>query len=243
MRIHLFGLLCASCALPVAVAATPTPDPLATDEAKTLYAIGVVVGRNLSPFALTPAELAIVKAGIDAQVNGTKPAVDLSVYGPKIQPFAAARQHAVAEREEAAGAAYLDTAARASGATRTPSGAVVETLTAGTGANPTADDRVTVQYEGRLIDGTVFDSSRSRGEPATMALKGVIPCWTEALPLMKVGGKSRVVCPAQLAYGERGSGPLIRPGSTLVFDIELLDIPAAAPATPPAATSSPAARP
>jgi FKBP-type peptidyl-prolyl cis-trans isomerase len=233
MRTLLAGLLFASFTVTVSGAATPTPDPLATDDAKTLYSIGIVVGRNLSPFALTPAELAIVKAGIDAQVNGTKPAVDLSVYGPKIQPFAAARQHAVAEREEAAGAAYLDKAARESGATRTPSGAVVETLTAGTGANPTADDRVTVQYEGRLIDGTVFDSSRSRGEPATMALKGV----------MKVGGKSRVVCPANLAYGERGSGPLIRPGSTLVFDIELIDIPAAAAATPPAAAAPPAARP
>jgi FKBP-type peptidyl-prolyl cis-trans isomerase len=81
-----------------------------------------------------------------------------------------------------------------------------------------------VQYEGRLIDGTVFDSSRARGEPATMALTGVIPCWTEAVPLMKVGGRSRVVCPAKLAYGERGSGPVIRPGATLVFDIELLAI-------------------
>jgi FKBP-type peptidyl-prolyl cis-trans isomerase len=236
MRTLLAGLLCASLSLSVAVGATPTPDPLATDDAKTLYSMGIVIGRNLSAFALTPAELAIVKAGIDAQVNGTQPAVDLNVYGPKIQPFAAARQHAVAEREEAAGATYLDTAARTAGATRTASGAVVETLTAGTGASPTADDRVTVQYEGRLIDGTVFDSSRSRGEPATMSLKGVIPCWTEALPLMKVGGKSRIVCPARLAYGERGSGPVIRPGSTLVFDIELIDIPAAA-------TTAPAPRP
>jgi len=222
---------------PATAAASDSP---ATDEERTLYAIGLVIGRNLTPFSLTPAELATVKAGIDAEVSGAKPAVDLSVYGPKIQPFAVARQHAVAEREEAAGASYLETAAQAPGAIRTPSGAVVQTLVAGTGASPTADDRVTVQYEGRLIDGTVFDSSIARGAPFTTALRGVIPCWTDAVPLMKVGGKSRLVCPAKLAYGERGSGPNIRPGATLVFDIELLDIPAAGAASPAAGMKAPA---
>jgi FKBP-type peptidyl-prolyl cis-trans isomerase len=199
------------------------PEP-ATEEERTVYALGLVLGRNVSSFSLTPKELELVKAGLDASIAGTKPAVDLAIYGPKIQPLQVARVHAQAEREEAAGATYLESAAKVEGAVRTPSGAVLQSITPGDGPSPTTADRVRVQYEGRLIDGTVFDSSRARGEPATMALTGVIPCWTEAVPLMKVGGRSRVVCPAKLAYGERGSGPVIRPGATLVFDIELLAI-------------------
>jgi FKBP-type peptidyl-prolyl cis-trans isomerase len=99
-----------------------------------------------------------------------------------------------------------------------------------------------VNYEGTLIDGTVFDSSIKRGQPAVFNVGAVIPCWSEALMLMKVGGKSHVVCPAELAYGDRGAPPRIRPGSTLVFDIQLLDIlppPPPAPAAPPAAGAPP----
>ena len=98
------------------------------------------------------------------------------------------------------------------------------TLTPGTGAVPTADDTVQVHYHGSLVDGTVFDSSVQREQPATFALKGVIKCWAEGLQRMHVGGKSHLVCPAQLAYGERGMPPRIKPGATLVFDVELLEI-------------------
>jgi hypothetical protein len=97
-------------------------------------------------------------------------------------------------------------------------------VTPGTGASPKATDTVTVTYEGRLTDGTVFDSSAQHGEPATVPLNGVIKCWTEALQLAKVGGRSRLVCPADLAYGDQGWPPLIKPGATLVFDVELLRI-------------------
>jgi len=99
----------------------------------------------------------------------------------------------------------------------------MRTITAGTGASPTAADVVKVQYEGKLIDGTVFDSSIKRNEPAEFPLGAVVPCWTEALQLMKKGGRSQVVCPANLAYGDRGSPPVIPPGSTLSFEVELLD--------------------
>jgi FKBP-type peptidyl-prolyl cis-trans isomerase FkpA len=208
-------------ATPSVAAAPVIPD---TEEARTLYALGLVLGRNISSFGLTPSELVTVKAGLDAAVLGGKPAVDLAVYGPKLQAFQAGRAHAIAEREEASGAAYLENAAQAAGAIRTPSGAVYQVLTPGDGPSPTASDRVKVQYEGRLIDGTVFDSSKAHGDAATMALSGVIPCWSEAVPLMKVGGRSRIVCPAKLAYGDRGSGPTIRPGATLVFDIDLIAI-------------------
>lgn len=87
-----------------------------------------------------------------------------------------------------------------------------------------ANDHVRVHYEGRLIDGTVFESSRTRGTPATLPVRGVIPCWSEALQAMRVGDRGRVVCPAELAHGERGAPPVIKPGATLVFDNELLGV-------------------
>ena len=94
----------------------------------------------------------------------------------------------------------------------------------GTGASPKATDTVKVHYHGTLTDGTVFDSSVKRGEPATFPLNQVIKCWTEAVQLIKVGGKSKLVCPSGIAYGDRGSPPVIKPGATLVFEVELLDI-------------------
>jgi FKBP-type peptidyl-prolyl cis-trans isomerase FkpA/FKBP-type peptidyl-prolyl cis-trans isomerase FklB len=98
------------------------------------------------------------------------------------------------------------------------------TITPGKGAAPAAEDTVKVHYHGTLIDGTVFDSSVQRGEPATFRLNGVIKCWTEGVQRMKVGSKSRLVCPPQIAYGDRGAPPRIKPGATLVFEVELLDI-------------------
>jgi FKBP-type peptidyl-prolyl cis-trans isomerase FkpA/FKBP-type peptidyl-prolyl cis-trans isomerase FklB len=101
---------------------------------------------------------------------------------------------------------------------------VTRPLQAGTGALPKATDQVRVHYEGRLIDGSVFDSSLQRGEPATFRLDGVIPCWTEALQQVKVGGRMRIGCPSSAAYGDEGRPPAIPPGATLVFDVQLLEI-------------------
>lgn len=125
---------------------------------------------------------------------------------------------------------YLATAARAEGAVRTDSGLVYTQITPGTGPAPAATDTVRVHYHGTLPDGRVFDSSVDRGQPASFALDQVIPCWTEGVQRMRVGGKARLVCPAALAYGDRGAGP-IPPGSPLAFDVELLGIgaPAASP--------------
>jgi FKBP-type peptidyl-prolyl cis-trans isomerase FkpA len=121
-------------------------------------------------------------------------------------------------------AAFLDKAAAEPGATRTPSGLVYRELKPGTGPSPAATDVVTVQYRGTLVDGTEFDSSYKRNEPAQFPLNQVIPCWTEGVQKMKVGGKSRLVCPPSIAYGDQGSPPVILPGATLVFEIELLQI-------------------
>lgn len=120
--------------------------------------------------------------------------------------------------------AYLDKAAAEPGATRTPSGLVYKELKPGTGASPSATDVVKVHYRGTLLDGTEFDSSYKRNEPAQFPLNQVIPCWTEGVQKMKIGGKSRLVCPSSIAYGDRGSPPVIPGGATLIFEVELLGI-------------------
>jgi len=122
------------------------------------------------------------------------------------------------------GQAYLDKAAAEPGATKTASGLVYRELRAGTGASPKASDTVKVNYRGTLVDGTEFDSSYKRNEPISFPLSGVIPCWTEGVQKMKVGGKSQLVCPSSIAYGDRGSPPVIPGGATLIFEVELLGI-------------------
>jgi FKBP-type peptidyl-prolyl cis-trans isomerase FkpA len=197
---------------------------LKTDEQKTLYALGLVLAQNLSTFALSPAELEVVKSGLTDGLTNKDKKVDLQTYGPKIQELQKTRVAAAAGTERKAGQAFLDKAAAEKGAIKTPSGAIVSTVKPGTGAQPTATDKVKVHYHGTLTDGTVFDSSVQRGEPITFPLDGVIKCWTEGVQRMKVGGKSRLVCPADTAYGDRGAPPKIKPGATLVFDVELLEI-------------------
>ena len=119
---------------------------------------------------------------------------------------------------------FLAANAKKEGVVTTESGLQYKVLTEGTGAVPTAEDQVSVNYEGKLIDGTVFDSSYERGQPATFGVTQVIAGWTEALQLMKVGAKYQLYIPASLAYGERGSQPNIGPGEPLIFDVELLEI-------------------
>lgn len=200
-----------------------SPD-LKTDDQKTLYALGLALSQGLAPFSLSEAELEQVKVGLADGVLKRSPKVDLQAFGPKIQQLAEARAAIVAEAEKKAGAAYLAKAVAESGAKKTESGAVVTTIKAGSGASPKATDTVKVHYHGTLLDGTVFDSSVQRGEPAKFPLSNVIKCWTEGLQLMKVGGKSKVVCPSDVAYGDNGRPPVIKPGATLVFEVELLDI-------------------
>jgi FKBP-type peptidyl-prolyl cis-trans isomerase FkpA/FKBP-type peptidyl-prolyl cis-trans isomerase FklB len=209
-------------AIPAATAAQPE---LKTDEQKVLYALGLALAQNLGSFGLTPADLELVKAGLtDGVANPKEARVDLKTYGPKIAELQKARMTAAAVPERKAGQAFVDKAAAEKGAVKTASGAVVTTIKPGTGPSPTAADRVKVHYQGTLTDGTVFDSSIQRGEPITFPLNGVIKCWTEGVQQMKVGGKSRLVCPADTAYGDRGAPPKIKPGATLVFEVELLEI-------------------
>ena len=207
----------------VTVVAAAGPEPT-TEEQKVLYALGIAVSQSLTTFNLSETELEMVKVGISDGVLHKTPKADLQVYGPRLQELQRTRMTAVAAEEKKAGQAFLAKAAAEQGATKTASGLIIKTLTPGKGASPKATDKVKVHYQGSLTDGTVFDSSIQRGEPVTFPLNGVIKCWTEGVQMMKVGEKSRLVCPAELAYGERGAPPRIKPGATLVFDIELLAI-------------------
>jgi FKBP-type peptidyl-prolyl cis-trans isomerase FkpA len=199
-----------------------------TDDQKTIYALGLSIYRSLSQFDLSPAELDMVKQAL-ADAAAKKPAVDLSTWGPKIQGLAEARTARVAEHEKAASKAYLEKAAAEPGAMKTDSGLIYRELRPGTGASPKPTDTVKVNYRGTLVNGTEFDSSYGHNEPAQLALNHVIPCWTEGLQKMKVGGKATLVCPSELAYGEQGR-PSIPGGAALIFEIELLDIVNGAPA-------------
>ncbi len=240
-------------AAPAASTAPPTPKPTAkttpgaataatlTDDQKTLYALGVLMSRGLENFQLSDAEFNTVRLGLSDSFHKRPQITDAETYTPKLQALQRERVAVLVQHEKAAGQAYLEKAAKSAGATRTASGLLFTPVSEGTGASPARTDRVKVNYEGKLIDGTVFDSSLQRGQPAVFNVGGVIPCWSEALMLMKAGGKSHVVCPAELAYGDRGAPPRIRPGATLAFDIELIEIlPPPAAAGPPAAGAAPA---
>ena len=203
--------------------AAAAPEPT-TEEQKTLYALGLALSQSLAAFNLSQAELEMVTVGLTDGLLHKPAKADLQTYGPKIQELQRTRMSALASGEKQAGQVFLDKAAAAEGATKTASGLVITTIKPGTGESPKATDKVKVHYQGTSMDGTVFDSSLQRGEPATFSLNGVIRCWTEGVQLMKVGGKSRLVCPSDLAYGDRGAPPRIKPGTTLVFEVELLEI-------------------
>ena len=196
---------------------------LETDEEKTVYALGLQVYRSLAQFDLSPAELELIERAL-ADAAAGKPAVDANQWAPRLQPFGQARSARVAEKQKAASKAYLAKAAAEPGALKTESGLIYMDLQPGTGASPKAADSVKVNYRGTLIDGTEFDSSYKRNQPAQFPLSGVIRCWTEGVQKMKVGGKARLVCPSEIAYGDSGHPPAIPGGATLIFEIELLEI-------------------
>ncbi len=215
--------------LGVAAPAGAAGPNLKTDEDKTVYAIGVVLSQSVVPLNLTPAEQELLKAGFaDGTVN-KKLRVDMKIFGPKIAEFTQARNAKTLAAEKQSAQAFLEQAANEPGVEKKPSGLIFRELKAGDGQQPKPSDMVKVNYTGMLRDGTVFDSSAQRGKPAELAMHGVIPCWAEALQLMKEHGKAKIVCPADLAYGDQGAPPRIKPGAPLMFEIELLEVSAAPP--------------
>lgn len=200
-----------------------TPVKLETEDQKTLYALGLLLGKNVKSFALSAEDLAIVKAGLTDAVTDAKAQVELETYGPKVNELAQKRALAGADDAKKKGQEFADKVAKEKDAVKTASGIVIRVITPGSGASPAATDVVKVHYEGKLIDGTIFDSSIKRGQPAEFALNAVVPCWSEAVQKMKKGEKSQIVCPSAVAYGDAGSPPVIPPGATLSFEVELLD--------------------
>jgi len=206
---------------------------LETDDQKTLYALGQAMAQNLKQFDLSAEDLELVQQGVTDGIMGVDSKVDMETFGPKIQGFAASRASRAAGREKEAGKAFLAQMAAEPGAQVFDSGLVYTELEAGTGASPKATDRVKVHYHGTLRDGTVFDSSVDRGQPVEFPLNQVIACWTEGVQKMKVGGKAKLVCPSDIAYGDTPRPPKIPGGATLVFEVELIDITTAAAAPSP----------
>ncbi len=195
-------------------------------EAKGGYGIGLQIGQQLLGSGMDVNAEAVAR-GIYDVLNNNQPAIDLNEVTAALQELGQRAEAAQAEAFKAIDAenkAFLEENKKAKGVVVTESGLQYEILTEGTGEKPTATSTVRVHYTGSLIDGTVFDSSAKRGQPAEFPVNGVIRGWTEALQLMPVGSKWRLTIPQELAYGERGAGASIPPFATLIFEVELLDI-------------------
>jgi len=205
-------------------AAKSAETKLDTDDAKAVYGLGLMIAQRLDSFALSESELEIFTSGLRDGVLKHEKKVDPAKVEGQVQAFATARRATLAQSEKTEATAYLAKMAAEPGATTAPTGYIVRTLTEGTGASPGLDATVKVHYHGTLRDGTVFDSSVDRGTPAEFPVSGVIPCWTQALQTMKVGVKYKLTCPSEIAYGDRGSPPTIKPGATLSFEVELIEV-------------------
>lgn len=188
------------------------------------YSIGVSIGSNMKKDNLTSLDLDILKAGMAAALKGDSLLIGQNDAQGCIQVFLQRKQQEDSENNTAAGKKFLEDNKKKKGVTTTASGLQYEVMKQGNGPKPTAEDTVVTHYHGTLIDGSVFDSSVDRGQPAEFPVGAVIKGWTEALQLMNVGSKYRLVIPSELAYGERQAGPKIGPNSTLVFEVELLEI-------------------
>lgn len=196
----------------------------ATDE--VLYAVGLSVARQLGELQslLSKDEMRQVTKAMSAKLVGEEdPNFDWVTYGPQVETLLMERTQQVKESTEAAAQGFRAGAASEPGAVTTSSGLIFKSLTEGSGATPQPGQMVTAHYTGALTDGTVFDSSVARGEPLTFPLEGVIKGWQEGLQLMKEGGSAKLTIPSDLAYGDQGTGP-IAPGSTLVFEVELIKV-------------------
>lgn len=202
------------------------PEHLATPTQRASYTIGLNIGSNLRAqgLKLDPAAIALGVADGLADEDPQLTEAQMEAALDALQAALEAQRAAEGEAAEARGQAFLDQNRQKEGVRELESGIQYEVIEEGQGQSPTAADTVRVHYRGTLIDGTEFDSSYERGQPATFGVSQVIPGWTEVLQQMKPGAKWRVVIPAPLAYGQRGAGGRIGPNETLIFDIELLEV-------------------
>jgi FKBP-type peptidyl-prolyl cis-trans isomerase FkpA len=218
----------------------PKKISLESDDDKTFYAMGYMLGGNLQRLNLSDKELAALYKGIAMASKNEKSEVDMAKFQNRIQEVFKSRMDKVAAKEKDAGKAFLEKFVKDESATKTESGLAYKVIKEGAGATPGAEDVVEVHYHGTLTDGTVFDSSVERGKTISFPLNRVIKGWTEGLQTMKEGGKTKFVIPAELAYGEAGAPPKIPGGATLVFEVELFKVTKAAAAAPEKKGSAPA---
>lgn len=205
-------------------------DQLKTKQQRVGYAIGMNIATNMMKQNVD-VDADQLAAGLMAVLKGDKTLLSeaemgevLTAYQQEMQMQQMAKMAAEAAKNEKLSQDFLDANGKKDGVVTLPSGLQYKIIKAGTGAMPAATSKVQVHYRGSLIDGTEFDSSYKRGEPASFPVNGVISGWTEALQLMKEGGKWQLVIPSDLAYGENGAPPMIPPNATLVFDVELLKV-------------------
>jgi FKBP-type peptidyl-prolyl cis-trans isomerase FkpA len=216
-------LLAAFLLLAVAGSTYAEEAKLETEEDRVLYALGMMIAARMPKFDPTAAEIDKIVAGLKDGLQGEEPRVDLADYADKMDPFLQQRMAQASEVEMAEGTRFREEMAKQAGAVTSETGVIYIEIEAGSGAQPSAGDSVTVHYKGTLSDGTVFDSSIARGEPATFQVDGVVPCFGEGLKKMKAGGSARLICPPDQAYGNRGT-PRIPPGATLSFEVELIAV-------------------
>ncbi len=191
---------------------------------KISYALGLGIGHQLKSMNIEDFSIEDFVKSISEVMSGKETAISSREAQVMLNEYFQKKEKEQAQTAIAEGKVYLEENAKRDGVTQTKSGLQYEVLTEGTGKSPKATDTVRCHYEGRLLDGTVFDSSYKRGEPADFGLNQVIPGWTEGVQLMKEGAKYRFHIPYLLAYGERGAGAQIPPYSTLVFDVELIKV-------------------
>jgi len=209
---------------------TATAPALTTQKDKESYALGLNIGKGLSHDQVN-VDPALVARGIEDALSGTKPLLTdeetqaaLSALQSDVQKSTEARMQLQGATNQAQGQAFLAANKTKDGVVTLPSGLQYKILTAGTGPKPLPTDSVVCNYRGTLIDGTEFDSSYKRGQPATFPVNRVIKGWTEALQLMPTGSKWQLFIPSDLAYGARGAGGQIGPNATLIFEVELISI-------------------
>jgi FKBP-type peptidyl-prolyl cis-trans isomerase len=229
MKRRIAMAMCAMVAISGASFASDAPE-LKGDKEKISYSIGMDIGGNLKRGSVEVDPDMLAKGLKDSYVGGKTLLTEeqarqaLEDFQKTLMAKKAEEMQKIAEKNKADGETFLAENAKKAGVTTLPSGLQYKEITPGTGKSPKATDTVTTHYKGTLIDGTEFDSSYKRSEPATFPVSGVISGWTEALQLMKEGAKWQLFLPSNLAYGERGAGGVIGPNVTLIFEVELISV-------------------
>jgi len=212
-------ILIACLALCACSQSQPQAPALNTDEQKAFYSMGVYLHRDAYQMELTQEDYRYVQQGMADAVAGRKFLTDPDASLQKLRQILNDRR----EKRKAQAKEFLERVAAEKGVKKTSSGMIYQEISAGTGAQPGNKDRIKVQYTGTFINGKEFDSSSKRGKPAEYTMGDILPCFSEGVGMMKVGGKAKFYCPPHTAYGDMGNPPIIPGGSLLIYEVELLD--------------------